>query len=482
MVRNYKKKRVTEVIEEDINNAVLQVVNGLMRPSEAAKTYNIKRNTLHYRIKECKNLSKTNLGLTTKYTVAQVFNKDEELMLRDYLIKSSKMNYGLTYKQAKELAFQYAMKLCKCLSKWRENKQAGIEWLKGFMKRHQELSLRKPENTSLSRSTSLNQHNVNQFFDNYEKVLKKSNFTPDRIYNINETSIMTVVQAPHVIASRGAKQVGQCVSAKRGQLITMCGIGNAIGNFIPPVFIFPRARFHNTMIKGGPPGCIGYANSPTSGWMTGPLFLKVLEHIKKLVRCSKEDPVLLLMDSHESHCTLDAINYCCENGMVPPHCTHRMQPLDVAVNGFSTSGIYPFSRLAFCNDSFQSAEVTNRPLIETFSIATFDNSHQIPITPEGIVMQKQDCMIDYKDDEQKITSNALQSQHTITPELVRPYPKALPRKKTNKGRKSGKSKILSDTPEREEIKKSYLLRKKRLEKQETYKIRSSKSKLKKKIL
>ena len=137
---------------------------------------------------------------------------------------------------------------------------------------------------------------------------------------------MTVVQAPHVIVSRGTKQVGQCVSAERGQLITMCGIGNAIGNFVPSVFIFPRARFHDTMIKGGPPGFIGYANSPTSGWMTGPLFLKVLEHIKKLVRCSVEDPVLLLMENHESHCTLDAINYCCENGMVvltfPPHCTH----------------------------------------------------------------------------------------------------------------------------------------------------------------
>ncbi|XP_047142830.1 uncharacterized protein LOC124817082 [Hydra vulgaris] len=172
------------------------------------------------------------------------------------------------------------------------------------------------------------------------------------------------------------------------------------------------------MLKGGPPGCIGYANSPKSGWMTGPLFLKVLEHIKKLVRCSKEDPVLLLIDNHESHCTLDAINYCFENGMVvlrfPPHCTHRMQPLVVAVNGplkqklsisqndwlvrnlgktitkhdlvgivtpaynttyiarnivadFSTPGIYPFLRLALCNDNFQSAEVANRPLYPELS-------------------------------------------------------------------------------------------------------------------
>lgn len=133
------------------------------------------------------------------------------------------------------------------------------------------------------------------------------------------------------------KQVAQSVSAERGQLITMCGIGNPIGNTLPPVFILPRVRFHDSMLNGGPPGSIGYANSPTSGWMIGSLFIKVLEHIKKLTRCSKENPILVLMGNHESHCTLEGINYCRENGIVmvtfPPHCTYRMQPLDVAVNG-----------------------------------------------------------------------------------------------------------------------------------------------------
>lgn len=77
------------------------------------------------------------------------------------------------------------------------------------------------------------------FYDNYKKVLRKYNFTPDRIFNLDETNIMTVVQAPNVIAQTGIKQVGQSVSAERGQLINMYGIGNAIGNSLPPVFIFP---------------------------------------------------------------------------------------------------------------------------------------------------------------------------------------------------------------------------------------------------
>ncbi|KAG8261880.1 hypothetical protein J6590_108842 [Homalodisca vitripennis] len=43
------------------------------------------------------------------------------------------------------------------------------------------------------------------------------------------------------------------------------------------------------------------------------------------------------MDNHESHCTLDAVVYAKDNDMVlvtfPPHCSHRLQPLDVGVLG-----------------------------------------------------------------------------------------------------------------------------------------------------
>jgi len=86
-----------------------------------------------------------------------------------------------------------------------------------------------------------------------------------------------------------------------------------------------------------PPGSLGLVNSPQSSWMTGPLFLKVLEHVKKHTRSSKEDHIILLMDNCETHSTLDSILCARENAITlitfPPHRSHRLQPLDVVVMG-----------------------------------------------------------------------------------------------------------------------------------------------------
>ena len=46
-------------------------------------------------------------------------------------------------------------------------------------------------------------------------------------------------------------------------------------------------------------------------------------------------PVLLLTDGHKSHINLDVIDICHENNIIlfclPPHSTHALQPLDVAI-------------------------------------------------------------------------------------------------------------------------------------------------------
>ena len=110
------------------------------------------------------------------------------------------------------------------------------------MSRHLELSLRKHENTSIFRSMSFNKGRVMEFFDNYETVLKKYNFTASKIYNLDETGISTVMRSVKVVSTKGKKQVGQVVSGERGELVTFVGIINAAGGTVPPVYIFPRIR------------------------------------------------------------------------------------------------------------------------------------------------------------------------------------------------------------------------------------------------
>ena len=69
----------------------------------------------------------------------------------------------------------------------------------------------------------------------------------------------TVVQAPKVIAKKGAKQVAQIVSAERGENTTMLCFVSATGQTIPPVYVFPRVKVPKRMYHDGPPGCIGLA-------------------------------------------------------------------------------------------------------------------------------------------------------------------------------------------------------------------------------
>ncbi|CAG5025166.1 unnamed protein product [Parnassius apollo] len=69
--------------------------------------------------------------------------------------------------------------------------------------------------------------------------------------------------------------------------------------------------------------------------MTAKSFLKFMEHFKKHSHASKDNPVLLILDNHESHVSIEVISYAKSNGItlltLPPHCSNKLQPLDIAV-------------------------------------------------------------------------------------------------------------------------------------------------------
>uniref|UniRef100_A0ABD2WW56 DDE-1 domain-containing protein n=1 Tax=Trichogramma kaykai TaxID=54128 RepID=A0ABD2WW56_9HYME len=133
-----------------------------------------------------------------------------------------------------------------------------------------------------------------------------------------------------------------------------------------------------------------------------PIFSQWFVKFIEFTRASKDDPVLLLLDGHSSHTkNLKVVDMARDNGVhilcFPPHCSHRLQPLDVyfmkplsqyyseqvfdfqrngekvtmkdifsllekafmrvakietAVNGFKKTGIYPLNPTIFSKKDF----------------------------------------------------------------------------------------------------------------------------------
>lgn len=67
----------------------------------------------------------------------QVFSPAEEKALMNYLIKSSKLCYGLSRKCMRRMALEFARKVKIAIpDSWNEQEMAGRDWYEGFMSRH----------------------------------------------------------------------------------------------------------------------------------------------------------------------------------------------------------------------------------------------------------------------------------------------------------------------------------------------------------
>ncbi|KAK2574896.1 hypothetical protein KPH14_008348 [Odynerus spinipes] len=372
----------------------------------------------------------------------------------------------------------------------------GKDWITNFLKRHPKLAIRSPQATSLTRATSFNKTNVESFFNNLFEVMQKYSFEPHNIWNVDETGITTVHHLDKVISRKGAKQVGSLTSGERGTLVTMATSISALGNCIPPFFVFPRVHMKNHFLLTGPAGSGGSANP--SGWMQEEDFIKFLMHFHKFVKSTVSSPCLLLLDNHVPHLSINGLNYAKENGIVmlsfPPHCSHKLQPLDRSVfgplkkfintasgswminnpgktmsihdipaivastyhlaltpknitAGFMCTGIYPFNPTIFTESDFSPSFVTDRPEeASSFTVTT------TPVSPVTMVEDPESEKPHDDTTFSPIPSTSGMSILKVSPEVIRPFKKAAERKIQKNSRKL-KSCILTATPNKERIEK-----------------------------
>jgi len=378
---------------------------------KACRQYSVPRATLQRRYKS--NLDTTKAASKGLGSRDNVFDLEMEQELVSHVKTMEGMLFGFTPKRLRRLAYQLAKSNNIHHRFNMDKKEAGKEWYRGFMSRHPDLSLCTPEATSAARAQGFNPVSVGKFFDLLEKLQNQYNFTPDKVFNCDETGITTVPNRPSkVIASRGKKQVGALSSAERGQLVTVEICMSASGSFIPPYFVFPRCRLKSELLDAAPPG--SQAAAHPSGWMQSDIFVKWFDHFLLHAHPTAETPALLILDGHKTHTSnLEVINKAREQHVsilcLPPHCSHRLQPLDVsfmkplstfytqevekwlinhpgrvvtvqqlpslfrdaylraagalmAVNGFKKTGIWPINRDIFSEADFAAAVPTDIPL------------------------------------------------------------------------------------------------------------------------
>ena len=208
-------------------------------------------------------------------------------------------------------------------------------WWKSFKSRHKDVVLRNPEMLTHCRITGASDANIENYFDLLEKTIYEAeiNERPCQIFNLDESGFPLNPKPPKVIAKKGYKHPSSVTCSERSQ-ITVLSCCNAGGYALPPLVIFDRKTLKLDLTHGEVPGTM-YGLSD-SGWMDAEIFeWWFTSHF--LVYAPPARPLLLHMDGHSSHFSPVFVNKAAEEQVIvfclPPHSTHKTQPLDKGVFG-----------------------------------------------------------------------------------------------------------------------------------------------------
>ena len=298
--------------------------------SQASKVYGIPKTTLHDHVH--------NKYQNHSVGVKPVLSQEEEERVARWAVHMSKIGFDRTRQEL-------AVTIKKIIDEdgrptpFKDNKP-GKHWLKGFFGRHPELSIRTTLQIGKERAL-ISSDKVEKWFTDFRSYIenelgdKDLLSDPSRIYNADESGFSLCLKGNQVIGYKGAPVVYHFGNSDKSQLTVMAAV-SATAHYVTPMIIFPGQRFSYDPLEGFPEAAIGRSDN---GWMDTEVFCNWLtnvfvpaineRHIKK--------PVLLLIDGHKTHVTMQASDICVENGVelycLLEHASHIMQPLDLRLFG-----------------------------------------------------------------------------------------------------------------------------------------------------
>ena len=219
-------------------------------------------------------------------------------MYTKYIYTFHSYGYGFTTHEVRRIGFEFATHL------GRRDNEDGYElsrnWYANFLKRHTMLKLSSPRD--INRVPAFNREKISGYFNRLKNNLEEHNLLekPHRIFNIGEKCIHQQYNPNKVVGNKTFKAIE--VTPPEDKTITIIGCGNAIGQQIPPFFVFPGTHLQQKWLEDSTPGTNGDVSK--SGWSNSDIFFKFIkDHFLKFIpRPTAEEPVLLIYNGrNKSH-------------------------------------------------------------------------------------------------------------------------------------------------------------------------------------
>lgn len=329
MVRNYKRKsqRGKTYSKEILELAVKEVKATVLTYRMASKLYNIPETTLKDHVKGKRGAKSSSYGRKTD------LSSDIEKNLTTSLCAMEKWGFGLSRKEVLDIVQQY-VKANQIKTQFKDDRP-GSDWFINFKKRNG-LSIKKPQSVEMARKKSVDPFIIQPYFDLLKSTLDELalNNKPAQIWNLDESSFSRDPSKTKVVGKIGLPAT-RTTSGPGRENTTILIACSASGAKVPPLIVFKGKSIWSEWVGSKDLEYPGTSYAATkNGWMEVEVFENYLQNtfVKNI---GPERPVLLIYDGHSTHISIKIIEMALAEQIVilklPPHSSHLLQPLDIAV-------------------------------------------------------------------------------------------------------------------------------------------------------
>jgi hypothetical protein len=310
----------------------------------------------------------------------------------------------------------------------------GHAWATRFLDRHPEYFIRKQRTLDIERKEAHERRDIEVFFERWKAIVEEYGINPADIYNFDETGFRIGMGRHQKIVTRDPKVQAYIESSTNRDYVTLVEAVSGDGFTLPPMVIINATTHREHWFPSSLDDhyLMGVSDS---GYSNDELGLKWIHHFDRFtIKRMRGQYRLILFDGHESHTTFEFITFCNEKKIIPfclpPHTTHFLQPLDVAifqpykhwhtqeVDEAARTGCTEFTRVEFL-DSLK--QVRQKTFKQNTILRGWRVTGLIPYNPDAILAQLQyeNELREEKRCEDRQTPSAHSSSIIETPKTIR---------------------------------------------------------------